>query len=162
MKYKVSSIWAKEGSTNIQKDSMSRHCNSYEHQTAEKMLLSSIQDFCQNSSNSDSGAVLIDTDDMKLFRTVFYAAKEEMPSVKINILLESQFLAYVYLPDGKVHTIVNETINFLTKLGLESSKIVLLATDGAATMLGKKIGVGVQMTANRHLIWCRHIVWLTD
>ena len=55
----------------------------------------------------------------------------------------TKFLANLPLPDGKAHTIVNETINCLTKLGLESSKIVSLATDGAATMLGKKTSVGV-------------------
>ena len=96
MKHNINSIWAKAGSTNIQKDSMSRHSNSFEHQAAEKMLLASTQDFCENSPDSDSRAVLIDTDDMKLFRTVFFAAKEEMRSVKINSLLELQVLMVLF------------------------------------------------------------------
>ena len=46
---------------------------------------------------------------------------------------------------GKAHTIVSSVIKCLTDLGLDTSKIVSLATDGASTMMGHKTGVGVQI-----------------
>lgn len=57
----------------------------------------------------------------------------------------TKFLSNVSIQDGKAHTIVEHLIKCLTDLGLNPTKIVSLATDGAATMTGKKTGVGVQM-----------------
>lgn len=159
-------------------------------------------------------------DDQVLFRTVFYLAKEEMPSDKLNSLLYLQqlngvnisyknlswdtvteiqkclstvimknivseikkssvyalmidettdlsvqkklsicvryvvngesvtkFLANVKLIQGTAHAIVTALILKLEELGLDPSKLVSFATDGAATMMGRKTGVGVQMKA---------------
>ncbi|XP_061173439.1 uncharacterized protein LOC133182609 [Saccostrea echinata] len=153
------------------------------------------------------------SDDEKLFRTIFYEAKEELPNDKVNSLLELQnlngaiikyknvswdtvkeiqsciatiftreiikdimessfyavmidestdltvqkhlslciryvkdgeavtkFLANVSVEDGKAHTIVQRVVQCLEEFGLDPSKIVSLATDGASTMMGKKTG----------------------
>ncbi|XP_045212023.2 zinc finger protein 862-like [Mercenaria mercenaria] len=160
----------------------------------------------------------VDKEDLILFRTVFYAASEELPTVKVNSLLELQrlngasityrnlswdtlseiqkyictiikrdliehiresdfyaimidestdltvqkhlsicvryvnkgepvteFLGNIGLEDGKAHTVVAALINYLNELQIDASKMVSLATDGAATMMGKKTGVGVQL-----------------
>lgn len=57
----------------------------------------------------------------------------------------TKYLANVAVEDGKAHTITNAVIECLSKLGLDPSKMVSLATDGASTMTGKKSVVGVQM-----------------
>lgn len=213
----VNSIWAEIGSSNVQKNGIERHARSLEHRKAEECLTA-----CKSGKvecevfEQVTGTVCID--DEKLFRTVYYAAKEELPSSKINSLLELQnlngasikyknlswdtikeiqscissiiqqevieevlqsdfyalmidestdiavqkhlsvciryvingepvtkFLANIAIDDGKAHTIVSELTKCISEVGLDLSKLVSLATDGASTMTGKKTGVGVQM-----------------
>ena len=85
---KVASIWSQEGSRNIQKSSLSRHANSIEHITAEKSQLSS---YAPKTVESGDDSSCKDTDiDSKLFRTVFYAAREGLPTNQVNNLLVLQ------------------------------------------------------------------------
>lgn len=217
---KVRSIWANEGSANVQKNSIERHGDSEEHKQAERELLKCKNkvETCNVDVNKEDESVCVEDDDVKLFRTIFYVSKEELPTEKVNSLIELQnlngakikyknlsyvtineiqdcissiiqrslveeivqsdfyavmidestdlsvqkhlsvcvryvkngeavtkFLANVAIEDGKAHTIVQQLIKCLTHLGLDPTKIVSLATDGAATMTGKKTGVGVQM-----------------
>jgi len=59
----------------------------------------------------------------------------------------SKFLLNCYIPDGKSYTIVNCIADEFQKLGISLSKCTSVATDGAAVMMGKKTGVGVQLKA---------------
>lgn len=56
----------------------------------------------------------------------------------------TKFLTNISVEDGKAHTICRELIATLTKFELDPARMVSLATDGAATMMGHKSGVGVQ------------------
>ena len=215
---KVASVWAREGSTNFQKSSVSRHHASSEHQRAESKLLQ--QRSCAHNSQQevDSAPVQVNDDEHKLFRTVFYAADEGLPTKQVNKQLDLQringaeikyrqlswdtlceiqscitkairdelvseivqsefysimidestdltvqkhlsicikyvkngeavtkFLTNVNVEDGKAHTIVRHVVTALENHGLKPEKMVSLATDGAATMMGHKTGVGVQL-----------------
>lgn len=83
---KVASVWARDGLCNVQKDTISKHNSSTKHQDAERKIIGS------KVGTSSSCCEVIDTgcnemvnnDDKKLFRTVLYAAYEEIPPVKIN------------------------------------------------------------------------------
>ena len=87
------SIWSQEGSNNFQKTSLSRHASSVEHLSAETSLrklpaCSSTMD----SSSDETNSKCLETDECKLFRTVFYAAKEGLASNQVNNLLDLQRL----------------------------------------------------------------------
>ena len=58
---------------------------------------------------------------------------------------ETTFLCNVPLADGCAHTIVSTVSEQFEGLGIDLSKCTSLATDGAAVMMGKRSGVGVQM-----------------
>ena len=58
---------------------------------------------------------------------------------------ETSFLGNVELPDGRAHTITAAVQKFLEDAGIDMSKCVSLATDGASVMTGHKSGVGVQI-----------------
>jgi len=49
------------------------------------------------------------------------------------------------LDNGCAITTVNRVHNEFVKLGINFSNCVSLATDGAATMMGRKTGIGVQL-----------------
>ena len=51
----------------------------------------------------------------------------------------SNFLTNLKIPDGRAHTIVKATMHFLESAGVDMTKCVSLATDGASVMLGKKL-----------------------
>ena len=53
---------------------------------------------------------------------------------------KTKFLANISIEDGKALTIVSSIIHCLKEFGFDPSKVVSLATDGAATMMGKKTG----------------------
>ena len=57
----------------------------------------------------------------------------------------TSFLASAEIPDGCAYTIVESVHKTITNLGLDLTKCVSLATDGASVMMGKKTGVGVQL-----------------
>jgi hypothetical protein len=59
----------------------------------------------------------------------------------------TRFLCNVALTNGKAHTIVNCMVEILQELGLNLSNCTSIATDGAAVMMGRHTGVGVQMKA---------------
>ena len=58
---------------------------------------------------------------------------------------ETTFLCNVPLADGCAHTIVSTVSEHFESLGIDLSKCTSLATDGAAVMMGKRLGVWVQM-----------------
>lgn len=208
---------------NIQKSALERHEKSNDHVTSmkkaeRKRKMPSLIDIDEpGSSGGDTSP--ISTNDSIVFKTVYYAAKEELPNDKINSLIELQrcngldisyrnlswdtitdmqqtisddlqrnqinkmksspafsimldesqdlgvqkklaicvryttpegeaateFLGNIRVENGKAHTIVNTVYDYLTDLGLNMEKIVCLASDGAATMMGQKTGVGVQL-----------------
>lgn len=100
-----------------------------------------VKEIVAEMTQSDVFAVMIDesTD----------LAVQKHPSICAKYVKDGEpvthFLTNVAIENGKAHTIVNSLIQCLTKLGLDPSKLVSLASDGAATMTGKKTGVGVQM-----------------
>lgn len=57
----------------------------------------------------------------------------------------SSYLGSIQLDDGKANTITNVLHDTLSQMGLEEQKMVSLGTDGAATMVGRKSGVGTQI-----------------
>ena len=89
---KVNSIWANEGSTNFQKNSIERHGSSAEHKCAEEKICRKRRSESVIDSEVEPEEVSCNDDDLKLFRTIFYVAKEELPNDKINSLLELQNL----------------------------------------------------------------------
>lgn len=58
---------------------------------------------------------------------------------------KTHLLCNLPLEDGCAHTIVNTVVQACDRLGIDLSNCVSLATDGAAVMLGKRSGVGVQL-----------------
>ena len=217
--YNIKSVWASEGTPNIQKSAIERHSLSVEHAKACKL---SLQDKCAESllQDSDGSADQAEpTDpDKCLIRTVYTLMKNDIPLEKVNAILELQhcnglkieyqnlswttvtdirdcianvlkktliekinrseyyailldettditvtkrlsicvryfyggtaetsFLGNVELPDGRVHTITAAVQKFLEDAGIDMSKCVSLATDGASVMTGHKSGVGVQI-----------------
>lgn len=87
---KLNSAWANDGSTNIQKNALERHCNSKEHVDAEAFIVSKRSEPTTLKSEQNESRMNVSDDDRALFRTVYYAAAEELPSSKINSLLELQ------------------------------------------------------------------------
>lgn len=57
----------------------------------------------------------------------------------------TSFLASAEITDGCAYTVVEAVHNIVTSLGLDLTKCVSLATDGASVMMGRKAGVGVQL-----------------
>ena len=92
-KRKVRSVWANEGSPNVQKNSVERHGDSEEHKQAEKELLKSrIKVEAYDIHIKEEESFHVEDDDVKLFHTIFYVSKEELPTEKVNSLLELQNL----------------------------------------------------------------------
>lgn len=94
MDCKIASVWARDGSCNIQKDTISKHNDSTEHQDAEKKLVSSKvgTSSCCDEIQAECTDEVLNDNDCKVFRTVFCAANEYMSTAKINTLLELQGL----------------------------------------------------------------------
>ena len=63
----------------------------------------------------------------------------------LNGVPKTQFLSNVQLENGKAHTIVNSLTAKIEELQLDSHNTVTLVTDGAAVLMGRKAGVGVQV-----------------
>lgn len=63
----------------------------------------------------------------------------------VNGQPKTSYLGSVRVNDGKAHTITTHVHNLLQQLNLDLTKMVGLGTDGAATMTGRKMGVGVQL-----------------
>ena len=55
------------------------------------------------------------------------------------------FLGNVELSDGHAHTITTALLSYLDQCNIDVSKCVSIATDGAYVMMGKRLGVGVQL-----------------
>ena len=217
---KLKHVWADEGTPNVQKSSLERHNSSKDHVHAAKMHLRQSINTDEIELDTGESNVHVQNADTFLFRTVYAVAKHEMPSEKVNGMLELQalngcdmryqhlswttigeiqqcistilkrsivdeintsdhfslmldestdisvekhlsiciryvkngepctkFLANVKVNDGCATTIVNALYDCVSSLGIDMSKCVSLATDGASVMLGKKTGVGVQVKA---------------
>lgn len=76
-------------------------------------------------------------------------ANEKRLSICVRFVKEgtpvTKFLCNVPIDDGCAHTIVNCVIDQMNRFGLDISKCVSLATDGASAMMGKHTGVGKQI-----------------
>lgn len=218
---KLASVWANEGSPNTPMSSLKRHNVSGDHKLAckdEERVTAPASAVCDDEEDEGADDISISGEDLKLFNTIYFAAKSELPSESINGLLQlqalngvsmkyknlswdsitdiqrsiahvlkssivddikesvfygltldestdltvekrlsiciryvkagtpnTQFLCNVPLEDGRATTIVNCVVESLERLGISLSSCVSLATDGAAVMLGKKSGVGVQI-----------------
>lgn len=70
----------------------------------------------------------------------------------------TSFLASAEIPDGGAYTVGEEVYKIITNLGLDLTKCVSLATDGASVMVGRKTGVGVQLSLNSVLLLHKLIV----
>ena len=58
---------------------------------------------------------------------------------------KTDMLCYVSVHDGRSHTIVNCVVHEFEVMGIDLTKSTSLATDGAASMMGRHTGVGKQM-----------------
>ena len=58
---------------------------------------------------------------------------------------QTSFMRNIYLENGKAHTIVQALCEFLQRKGVDMNTLVGLGKDGAANMIGKHMGVGVQI-----------------
>ena len=58
---------------------------------------------------------------------------------------KTSYLANMKIPDGKAHTITHHVHAAFMKYGIEMSKVVCLGIDGAVVMMGRRLGVGVQI-----------------
>ena len=87
------SVLARGGSSNIQPDTIVKHNRSTEHKEAGQKTLSLAAAVpCEEVVTEADGVNLDDNDDINLFRTVFYAACEDLPPGKVNRLLELRTL----------------------------------------------------------------------
>ena len=89
----VISVWAEEGSSNFQVNSIKHHSESKEHQLAEYELSKSsccLNQVCFSDDEKDSSSV--SSSDKTLFHTIFYAANSETPSSQIYNLIQLQKL----------------------------------------------------------------------
>ena len=84
------SVLARGGSCNIQQDTIVKRNRSAEHKEAEQKTLSLAAAVPCEEVVTEADGVTVDYDYIKLFRTVNYAACEELPSGKVNSLLELQ------------------------------------------------------------------------
>jgi hypothetical protein len=96
----MKSVWSDEGTPNVQRSSLERHSLSKDHATATKLYLH--QHITKTNSESltlspELTEASVSDQDAFLFRTVYCVAKNEMPSEKVNDLLELQTLNKVDL-----------------------------------------------------------------
>lgn len=86
---KVASIWSQEGSNNFQK--LACHVMLHLQSTLQlENLIKSQQMACPSEPDSSDETQSVENVDTKLFCTVFYAAKEGLPTNQVNNLLELQ------------------------------------------------------------------------
>ena len=92
-KLKLASVWANEGTPNIQISSITRHNQSTEHNNAcvesEKARVRVVLDTASCFGEPETPITLCDSDKI-VFNTVYFAAKNEIPSNTVNGLLELQ------------------------------------------------------------------------
>ena len=91
-KLKLTSVWAHEGTPNIQCSSIIRHNSGTEHQNALMILdKEKLKELIIMQEQDDNELPLIATNQDKIvFNTVYYAAKSETPSENINGILALQ------------------------------------------------------------------------
>ena len=95
-KLPLTNVWAFEGSPSIQSSSLVRHNASVEHKDAVSHLVK--LETWSKSQNEQSECIVeqskntdpIKLEDILVFNTVYYAAKEQEPSEKVNRLLALQ------------------------------------------------------------------------
>ena len=93
---KVNSIWAEEGSGNIQKTSVTRHSQATEHSKAELLIkrqkYPESTSVCKTEDTDSDYKPTVNEEERKLFRTVFCLAKKLQPSDITNTFLHLQSL----------------------------------------------------------------------
>ena len=85
-------VCVRGGSCNLQSDTIVKHNRSAEHKEAEQKTLSLAAAVPCEEFVTEADGVTVDDDYIKLFRTVFYAACEDLPPGKVNSLLELRTL----------------------------------------------------------------------
>ncbi|XP_060596481.1 zinc finger protein 862-like [Ruditapes philippinarum] len=86
--FKTSTIWAKDGTTNIQKSTLDRHNECDPHIEACKLSIKKLDMELAPENKLEKGK--IDNADVYLMRTVYMVMKEELPLDKVNAILELQ------------------------------------------------------------------------
>ena len=98
--FKMKTIWAAEGTANVQKSTIERHCVSEPHGEATRRSIR--QNMLAENSNmlkkEDSTDINISNSDVFLIRTVYMVMKEEMPLEKVNAVLDLQRLNKADMP----------------------------------------------------------------
>lgn len=124
---KLTNVWAFEGSPSIQISSLCRHNESNEHKnaciSAEKAKSKAQINICEETI-IETGNVTVSESDLKLFRTVYFTAKSELPSESINGLLNLQKMNGVEMPYQNLSwdsiTEIQRSISFVLKADLVS------------------------------------------
>lgn len=151
---KVTSIWAGEGSPNIQKNSIERHGLSSEHKQAEKDLLKESGDTSKtydSDVNEEDDSISVTDDDSKLFRTIFYVSKEELPSDKVNSLIELQNLNGANIKYKNLsYVTINDIQSCISSIIQRSLIEEILQSDTYAIMIDESTDLAVQ----KHLSIC--------
>ena len=87
---KKSNVMALDGSHNIQYSTVKKHNDSTEHKDSKKKMLQN--KMIEEADPEPCSESICHTDDEVLFRTVYCVAKEELPSEKVNPILQLQAL----------------------------------------------------------------------
>ncbi|KAH3753467.1 hypothetical protein DPMN_188104 [Dreissena polymorpha] len=108
--FNLKNVWSAEGTPYIQRSSVERHNESKDHVSAAKLFLSrnldiSIETECNETETYDGN---VSEQDVFLLRTIYSLAKNEIPSERVNDMLELQTLNEV---DIKYQNLIWTTIN---------------------------------------------------
>ena len=98
--FKMKTIWADEGTANVQKSTIERHCVSEPHGEATRRSIRQNM-LAENSKmlkKEDLTDINISNSDVFLIRTVYMEMKEEMPLEKVNAVLDLQRLNKADMP----------------------------------------------------------------
>ncbi|XP_053395815.1 SCAN domain-containing protein 3-like [Mercenaria mercenaria] len=88
-KLKLTTVWANEGTTNIQISAVTRHDQSTEHSNAcTAMEKQEVQTILEKDAAPTETAFSVAKEDAIVFNTIYFAAESEIPSSTVNGLLE--------------------------------------------------------------------------
>lgn len=92
-KYKQKNVWALEGTPNVQKSSLERHNDSYDHAKAVRLCLQEKSlDTIFDEDLDDATNIETSDPDICLVRTIYSLMKSDIPLEKVNAILELQRL----------------------------------------------------------------------
>ena len=92
-KFNTKSVWASDGSPNIQKSTIDKHNSSPDHEKAQRMSVQeeTFESVYESSMSKDDNIEPPDQDKM-LIRTIYTLMKSDIPLEKVNTFLELQRL----------------------------------------------------------------------